>query len=78
MSAQQARPTASEPLGLTTNQTNNQSLKFGADLSGIHQNETVGFLSPEEKTDLFGKGAIQPDTVKIPAPSNKLLTDSSK
>jgi hypothetical protein len=32
--------------------------KFGGDISGIHQNETIGFLSPEEKSELFGKGSM--------------------
>jgi len=29
--------------------------KFAGDISGIAPNETVGFLSPAEKQELFGK-----------------------
>jgi hypothetical protein len=32
--------------------------QFGADISGIQANETVGFLSPQEKSELFGKGSM--------------------
>ena len=35
---------------------------FGADLTGIHQNESIGFISAEEKSELFGTKEV----MKIP------------
>lgn len=40
--------------------------QFAGDISGIHANETVGFLSAKEQSEIFGKGSLQPDIMKIP------------
>jgi hypothetical protein len=40
--------------------------QFAGDISGINSNETVGFLSAQERSELFGKGSMQPDIMKIP------------
>lgn len=40
--------------------------KFAGDISGINANETVGFLTPAEKSELFGKIGTQPDNYKNP------------
>lgn len=40
----------------------------GSNISGIHQDDTIGFLSAAEKSELFGAGlgAMQPEVMKIP------------
>ena len=44
----------------------NMSLKFGADISVIDQQDSNMFLNNDTQRDFFGKGAIQPDVMKIP------------
>ena len=36
------------------------------DISGIKADETIGFLSAAEKSELFGSGAMKPDVMRIP------------
>ena len=44
-------------------------MKFGPELSAIKPDESVGFLTPAEKSELFSKpGTIQPDVIGIPKP----------
>ena len=37
------------------------------DISGIKADETIGFLSAAEKSELFGTGAMKPDVMRIPS-----------
>ena len=63
-----ARPQNSQQMQFQSDGVSRGSMKqFGGDISGINPNETVGFLSAQERSELFGKGSMQPDVMKIPS-----------